>query len=314
MNGIELSREYYVKFGKPMIDEKFPHLKKYVAAGLCGQGSECLGYDDDISRDHDFEPGFIIFLPGEDIVDRRQAFLLERAYNALPKEFCGVRRLSVAPVGGSRHGVMRTADFFEKTVGSKSGELSSERWLTIPDFALCEATNGEIFDDYFGEVTRIRDALSDMPDDAVKKRLAGRLIIMAQAGQYNYPRCLAHGEKAAAQLALCEFSVRATEAIFLLNRRPMPYYKWAFRALKELPKNFGAAEKIEFLLSAGNEKETAEKKTAAVSDICRSVAGEIALRGFAPFDEELERLAYAVNDSIKDPAVRSLSIFCTVQK
>lgn len=313
MNGIELAREYYLKFGKPMIDEKFPLLKNYIAAGICGQGSECLGYDDEISRDHDFEPGFIIFLPGEDIVDRRQAFLLERAYNALPKEFCGVRRLKVAPVGGSRRGVTRISDFFEKTVGSKDGALSTERWLTVPDFMLCEAINGEIFFDGYGEVTRIRAALSDMPEDAMKKRLAGRLLAMAQSGQYNYPRCLAHGETAAAQLSVCEFSRRALEAIFLLNRRPMPFYKWAFRALADLTNNFGAAEKIEFLLSSGNDPFTAAKKTAVIEELCSSVAKEIETKGIAPFDRELERLAYAVNDSIKDTAVRSLSVFCTVQ-
>ena len=83
MKGLELSRSYFENFGRTMLEE-FPDILPKIAAGLCGSGSECFGFDDDISRDHDFEPGFCIFLPSEETVDRRSAFLLERAYSKLP--------------------------------------------------------------------------------------------------------------------------------------------------------------------------------------------------------------------------------------
>ena len=86
----------------PMLQEKFPELLPYVAAGLFGSGSECFGFDDELSRDHDFDPGFMLLLPGEDVVDRKQEFALERAYAKLPKEFMGVERPKMAPVGGLR--------------------------------------------------------------------------------------------------------------------------------------------------------------------------------------------------------------------
>ena len=110
MNGIELSRGYYEAFGKPMLREQFPDLLDKIAIGFVGKGSEHFGFDDEVSRDHDFEPGFCIFLPGEEVVDRRSAFLLERAYAKLPKEFEGVKRQMLSPVGGNRSGVIRTAD------------------------------------------------------------------------------------------------------------------------------------------------------------------------------------------------------------
>ena len=117
MRGLELARAYYEQFGRPMLDAQFPELLPHIAVGLFGSGSECFGFDDDISRDHDFEPGFMLLLSGEDVVSRRQAFLLERAYGKLPREFMGVRRSLMQPVGGPRHGVLRTADFFMEKVG-----------------------------------------------------------------------------------------------------------------------------------------------------------------------------------------------------
>ena len=63
MKGIELARSYFNEYGKAMLEEDFPEQHHLIAVGLVGSGSECLGYDDDISTDHDFEPGFCIFLP-----------------------------------------------------------------------------------------------------------------------------------------------------------------------------------------------------------------------------------------------------------
>ena len=63
MNGLELSRAFFEECGRPMLEAQFPDLMPYLAAGLFGSGSECFGYDDDVSRDHDFEPGFCLFLP-----------------------------------------------------------------------------------------------------------------------------------------------------------------------------------------------------------------------------------------------------------
>ena len=60
MKGLELSKRFYETYGAPMLSEKFPELEDKLAIGLVGDGSECFGYDDDISRDHDFEPGFCI--------------------------------------------------------------------------------------------------------------------------------------------------------------------------------------------------------------------------------------------------------------
>ena len=83
MNGLELAKGYYEEYGKPMLENEFSDLLPLIAVGFVGSGSEHYGFDDEISRDHDFEPGFCIFLPGEDVIDRKQQFKLERAYAKL---------------------------------------------------------------------------------------------------------------------------------------------------------------------------------------------------------------------------------------
>ena len=316
MKGLELARRFWESCGAPVLERDFPDLLPKIAVGLCGSGSECFGYDDEVSRDHDFEPGFCLFLPGEDEVDRRTAFLLERAYAALPKEFGGFTRERMSPVGGNRHGVIRAADFFLSKCGSPDGELSLFEWLRVPESALAEAVNGEIFRDDGGAFTHVREKLAAMPEDIVKKRLAGQLVRLKQAGPYNYPRALAHGETAAAQLSAVEFTDAAMRAVFLLNRRYMPYYKWSFRALRELETLSSLADSFEYLLCSDNGEDAAKTKLAVIGDICALLAAEVRRQGFADptstADDDPEALGYAVNAGIRDGEVRALHIFAGV--
>ena len=336
MKGLEIARAYYEQYGEPMLRERFPGLMPFVAAGLAGSGSECWGFDDEISRDHDFEPGFSLFLPGEDVVDRRTAFELERAYAALPKEFMGLRRSLVAPVGGPRHGVLRTAEFMTDKVGKADGNLSLMEWLYMPEFSLAEAVNGEIFMDGCGEVTAIRERLRRRPEDVRLKKLAGQLLLMGQSGQYNYRRCLQHGETAAAQLAAVEFVKSTMAAVFLLNDVYQPYYKWCFRAMRALPKLALTAELLEYLLTTDNEPNTAEEKSRVMEGIAADVIGELREQGLlgelreqgltgtdvnretqgrgltGAVGADLEKYAYLVNDMISDARIRNMHILAAV--
>ena len=313
MNGLEISRAYFAQFGLPMLREQFPELLPQLAAGLCGSGSECFGYDDEVSRDHDFEPGFILFLPGEEAVSRRDAFLLERAYAKLPKEFMGLKRSLMAPVGGPRHGVIRTGDFFTDKTGSPDGALTPRQWLTVPEESLAEAVNGEIFTDGSGEVTSIREKLSFYPEEIRRKKLAGQLLLMAQSGQYNYGRCLRHGETGAAQLAAAEFVKAAMRTVFLLNRRYMPFYKWAFRAMRDLPVLSLHAELAEYLLTTDNSPEMAEEKQNVMEGMAADVIGELQRQKLTEaICGDLEKHAYSVNDSVADAEVRNLHILAAI--
>ena len=309
MKGLELAEKFYIEYGEPMLKTDFPHLLPKIAVGLAGSGSECFGYDDGLSSDHDFEPGFCIFLPSEDEVDRREAFLLERAYAKLPREFMGYERARLSPVGGNRRGVIRMSEFFEAKTGSPDGELTLHAWLTLPEEALAEAVNGKVFFDGLGQVTEIRERLSYLPQDVRLKKLAGELVIMGQAGQYNYPRCIKRGDTAAAQMSVAEFVNSALHVIFLLNGKYMPYYKWTFRALSELPVMSELYPELEYLISSGNGTPDARKKQEIIEKICENIADKLRADGLSNFvGNEAEGHAYAVNNKIDDGEIRNLHV------
>ena len=313
MQGLELSRRYFEAYGVPMLREQFPDWADRLAVGLAGSGSECFGYDDEVSQDHDFEPGFCIFLPEEAVLDRKTAFQMERAYAALPKEYLGFSRPRLAPVGGSRRGVIRLGDFLEARTGSRDGTLTTDRWLRIEEQYLAEVVNGTLFWEGDGTFAAIRARLARQPADVRRKKLAGRLLLMAQAGQYNYPRCLAHGEPAGAQLAVGEFVRCAIAVIFLLNERYLPYYKWQFRALRQLPLLGGEAETLELLLTTDNGKTIARAKQDMIENLASAVVAALQAQGLTEaVCGDLEKHAWSVNDQIADPALRNAHILSAV--
>ena len=185
--------------------------------------------------------------------------------------------------------------------------------MSIPEYALAEAVNGEIYFDHYGEVTRRRAILAHYPEDIRRKKLAGNLLLMAQSGQYNYMRCIRHGEGAAAQLAVAEFAKSTINVLFLLNGQYQPYYKWTFRALRALPRLSLLAELLEYLITTDNDSGIYEEKYAVIEDIAKDVMEELKRQEMTAADcGDLEKHAYSVNDSIRNAAVRNLHILAAV--
>lgn len=87
--GLELAEAYYKAYGQEMLRTKFPQVIGQTAVGLAGYGSECLGFDDEVSMDHDYGPSFCVWLPRE--VYRQYGAQMQAAYEALPQEFMGCK-------------------------------------------------------------------------------------------------------------------------------------------------------------------------------------------------------------------------------
>ena len=306
MKGLGEARKFYEEAGAEMISRNFGDFENRIAVGLVGHGSECFGFDDQTSRDHDFETGFCIWLTKDD--EEKIGFRLMRAYDKLVKSVNGERADRVVENGFQ--GVFVTGDFYRRYTGCDGAPKTWQDWLYTNSAYFAEATNGEVFRDDLGEFTKIRnEILHGMPEDVRIKKIGSCALKAAQSGQYNYARCLAHGEEGAAMLALCEFVTNAIELAFLLNRKHCPYYKWALRSMDGLDKFAELKQPLEYLLTADNDKAGQSVKKAIVEDISLALANEIN----AQFDLGveggfLEPYAYAIQKRIKNSDIRNLHI------
>ncbi len=308
MQGLEISKKFYLEYGRPMLEAEFSDAIDRIAVGLCGEGSECFGFDDEISRDHDFDAGFCLFITEED--SRELGFRLERAYSRLPREFMGVRRSLIAPVGGNRHGVITVQDFYRRHLGAPTAPDTWERWLYTPPASLAAASNGEVFCDPLGEFSAVREVLlSGYPEDIRRKKLAAHTVMMAQAGQYNFARCIARGERGAAQLAVFEFARHAISAVYLLNNRYEPFYKWAYRGMRELPRLSLLGDALTVLSELDNSDENVKIKLEVIEDIAAVFIEELRCQELTRANcGELERHAYSILDGVRDAELRNMHI------
>lgn len=321
MKGIEIARAYFEDCGKDVLQEKFPDLYSRMAVGLVGLGSECLGYDDEISRDHDFGPGFCIWLSEEDYV--QYGLEVQQVYDMLPKTFRGITRVE-SMRGRGRVGVFSISRFYRQFIGDGQAPQTLVRWLMLPEEKLACVTNGSVFEDHLGEFTRIREALlSYYPEDVRIKKVAARAAVMAQSGQYNYARCMRRGEIVAAEMAIGEFVQASMKMVYLCNRVYAPFYKWLFRGMKDLPILSEAAPLIEELISTPIQTKAwraenldikeglnlADLKVCLIEKICRLIIVELKRQNLTESDDDfLEYHTVQIMSHIQNEELRNLSV------
>lgn len=233
MKGLELCEQYFREQGLPLFNRDFPSLVNRMAVGLVGDGSDCFGFDDDISRDHDWGPGFCIWLNQRDF--RSFSEDLKEALQKLPADFQGFRHRNSSVWGKNRVGVFEIKAFFSTFIGLTGIPETNDEWMLIPENNLAACTNGRIFHDPLGEFTSLRNSLlAFYPEDVRLKKIAARLMTSGQSGQYNFPRCCKRKDFFAAQYAETKFCSDIISIVFLLNRKYAPFYKWMHRALPDL--------------------------------------------------------------------------------
>lgn len=231
LTGMEICRRFYEEYGKQMIHEKFPEYENQMAVGLVGEGSEVFGYDDTFSRDHDFGPGFCIWLPKE--LYKAMGDKVQEEYDKLPDTFMGIQR-TTTEMGKGRVGVWRMGDFFEEYTGYRTAPEIPAEWVEIEDYKLATVTNGEIWRDDLGEFTKRRAGFLAQPPEAYRVKLARMISSMAQMGQCNYARSMARKDYVTANICIAKYMEDTLHCLFLLNDQYAPYYKWLLRGSRDL--------------------------------------------------------------------------------
>lgn len=259
ISGLQLARAYFEAYGKKMLMEQFPEYVPYIAAGLCGEGSDCLGFDDGYSADHDFGPGFALWV--DDQVYDEIGEALQKAYDALPKEFMGYKRLETAYAKG-RCGVCTYKQYLSRILGIDHVPQTEAQWLYVSEEALLAAVSGEVFVDPTGEFSAIRNQLREYyPEHVWRLKIAQELTLFSQNGQYNYERMIKRADQATAHLLLAKACENAMKLVYLFHKQYAPHTKWLLRGMEEMEHTQMAEDLITGLLYEmhGRENEVEHK-------------------------------------------------------
>lgn len=300
MQGLRLAREYYDEIGAPMLRRRFPDLAGRIAAGLAGPGSECFGFDDELSRDHDWGPAFCLWLTAADCREHGRA--LQQAYEELPRVFRGFGPRRASPGEELRVGAGPIAAFYVTYTGLDHPPATLREWLSIPEAQLATCTNGEVFSDPLGEFSGWRSALlAHYPEDVRLKKIASRCFTIAQSGQYNLPRSLARGEPFAAFWFVAQCCVDIMSLVFLLNRRYAPFQKWMHRAVRDLPLLGGwAHDFVAEIISP-----LAPDRPSMAEEACAVIIRELRAEGLSDASSDfLLDHAHSVHGRISDDGLR----------
>lgn len=244
--GIKLSRFFYHEVVKPIMERNFPDLK--YSAALIGWGSEVLGYDTPISRDHHWGPRMMLFL-GEKDLPRFGDEINQTLADNLPYEFMGYStNYSEPEPNGVRHLIKITkgpvdhmiriatiGEFFKVRLGvDPSKKITVTDWLTFPQQRLLVLTGGAVYHDGLGTLEKIRTKFKYYPRDVWLYMLAAQWTKISQEEAF-VGRAGDVGDELGSQVIAARLVREIMKLCFLMEQQYAPYSKWfgtAFGKLK----------------------------------------------------------------------------------
>lgn len=243
--GIELSRRFYWGVVRPILDAHYPGLPH--AAARIGPGSDVLGFDTEMSTDHDWGPSVHIFL--RDVDANLAEPLRELLRHALPHIFegypvgfadaagePGIVYMHEAGDGPVEHRVfIETLQAFVQHVlaWSYDQSLYAADWLTFSAQALREITAGAVHEDMVGDLRALRERLAWYPHDVWLYLLASGWNRIGQE-QHLMPRAGYVGDELGSALIGSRLVRDIMNLCFLMERVYAPYPKWFGTGFKQL--------------------------------------------------------------------------------
>ncbi|NZD60921.1 DUF4037 domain-containing protein [Rhizobium sp. WYCCWR 11290] len=289
MQGIELSRGFYTDIVRPWPSEAAPELR--YSATLIGYGSELLGFDDDVSKDHNWGPRVHIILSRDDFGNCARRLVNEFSKIA-PADYLGEPigwrsrphppANGIEAAGALEHGLeFHTLEaLLESHFAVRSVEsLNALQWLGFAEQKLLAFTSGAVFHDDDSRLSQARDRLQYFPDDVWSykiacqwRRIAEEQAFVGRAGQV--------GDDLGSRVIAARLVRDVMRMGFLLERRYAPYSKWLGSGFARLP----IAEPLSpHLQRALGSSEWTEREDALVSAYMELARRQNAI-GVAPFE------------------------------
>lgn len=313
MRGLEAARQFFLASGVPLVAATAPEVLGTLAAGLVGEGSECLNVDDDLSQDHDWGAGFCLWLR-RDLFERYGEALGEGLRNLEPPAGLPSRFRNLEGPNDGRVGVFPIDGFFQRFTGLDRPPEAVREWWAIPETNLATATNGAVFCDRLGAFSRWRDELArGCPADVQRKRLAFCCYLAHQAGPYNRPRAAARNFAAAAALAEAAFTGAALRIVYLLNGRYAPFYKWLHPLVRDLPvlgrESFAYGDALARIPFSPAGTQAEHQKAHIIAGWCDDMVAALVGEGLArPGTTDLYDAARQIHGAIEEPWLRAIPL------
>jgi hypothetical protein len=310
VSGRDLSLRFYEQAVRPLIPG-VPH-----AAALLGEGSEVLGFDDQVSTDHDFGPRMQLFVPpGLDSTE------IDVALEMLPARFGG---LPVIYTDSDRHDgqphhqveVTTARAFFVDRLGvDPACGMDLADWLLAPPQILASLTGGVVLHDPLDLLTARRRALAWYPEDVWRYVLAAGWLRVSQEEPF-IGRTGGRGDDLGSRIIAARVARDLVQIGFLVERRWAPYSKWLTTAFARLALADQVGRHLRHALSAMRWREREAALCAAASHLA-AATNQLGLaepvdpapRRFHSRDIQVlgaDRLTRALIDSISDPQLRAL--------
>ncbi len=261
IKGLELCRGFFFDAAKPILDKHFPSLA--YSAGLIGYGSDVLGYDDEVSRDHMWGPRFYLFLREADIGRKDEIFT---AFSQeLPYEYKGYSVNFTVPDpndNGVQHPLMISSgkvnslifiqtfdEFLDEQLGTNDIEhLTVPDWLTISEHRLLSLTAGTLFHDGL-KLNKRLEGIRYYPEDVRRYLIASNWDIIASE-QAFVKRCAEVGDDIGSVIVGSRIAERLIRLCFLYRKQYAPYSKWFGTAFRLLDVNKQIKSELDLALHA----------------------------------------------------------------
>ena len=231
-SGLTISQDFIRQILLPLLRQEMPDVFDRLAVAVVG--TDVLGLDDAISRDHHWGPRATVMYVRADSQQVRPA--LQATLKKVPAKYEGFDvRFDV----GNLTGVCcsEVESFFGRFLGTEDLPVRDLDWLNLCEVELFHVTAGTIVYDGAGELTRRCDQLAYYPENVWKKRIADWcMYVTGRDAPYNLHRVSRRQDDLTCAIYFGLCLKRLMELCFALNGQYAPYTKWLNRLFRKLPK------------------------------------------------------------------------------